>query len=71
MQLVLGADTRLERVRALAPGLVACAVVGVASTFLSERFGPPVMLFALLLGMVMNFLSADGACRPGIEFAAR
>lgn len=29
------------------------------------------MLFALLLGMAMNFLSADGPCRPGIDFAAR
>ena len=29
------------------------------------------MLFALLLGMAMNFLSADGACTPGIEFTAR
>jgi uncharacterized integral membrane protein (TIGR00698 family) len=29
------------------------------------------MLFALLLGMAMNFLSGDGACKPGIEFTAK
>jgi uncharacterized integral membrane protein (TIGR00698 family) len=29
------------------------------------------MLFALLLGMAMNFLSADGPCKAGIEFTAR
>ena len=29
------------------------------------------MLFALLLGMAMNFLSADGPCAAGIEFTAR
>jgi uncharacterized integral membrane protein (TIGR00698 family) len=29
------------------------------------------MLFALLLGMAMNFLSVDGPCKPGIEFTAR
>lgn len=59
------------RARALAPGVLACGVVGAASTFLSEHYGAPVMLFALLLGMAMNFLSAEGPCRPGIEFSAR
>ena len=29
------------------------------------------MLFALLLGMAMNFLSDDGPCQPGIECTAR
>ena len=57
--------------RALGPGLLACAVVGAAAGFLSEHYGAPVMLFALLLGMAMNFLSADGPCRPGIEFTAK
>jgi len=57
--------------RALSPGLIACAVVGAASAFLADHYGAPVMLFALLLGMAMNFLAAEGACRPGIEFAAR
>ena len=59
------------RGRALFPGVLACAVVAAASTFLSQHYGAPVMLFALLLGMAMNFLSADGPCAPGIEFSAR
>ena len=57
--------------RALFPGVLACGVVAAASTFLSEHYGAPVMLFALLLGMAMNFLSSDGPCAAGIEFAAR
>ena len=61
-----------ERVRSLFPGVLACAVVAAAATFLSEHYGAPVMLFALLLGMAMNFLSGDGnPCKPGIEFSAR
>ena len=28
------------------------------------------MLFALLIGMAFNFLSQDGRCKPGIEFAS-
>jgi uncharacterized integral membrane protein (TIGR00698 family) len=59
------------RGRALFPGVLACAVVAAASTFLSQHYGAPVMLFALLLGMAMNFLSGDGPCAPGIEFSAR
>jgi uncharacterized integral membrane protein (TIGR00698 family) len=64
-------DLWSERGRALAPGLLACAVTGAAAGFLSEHYAAPVMLFALLLGMALNFLSAEGPCQPGIEFAAR
>lgn len=61
-----------QQARTLFPGVLACAVVAAAATFLSEHYGAPVMLFALLLGAAMNFLSDDGApCQPGIEFGAR
>lgn len=53
------------------PGLVASAIIAAAASFLSEHYGAPVMLYALLLGMAMNFLSADDKCKPGIEFTAR
>jgi uncharacterized integral membrane protein (TIGR00698 family) len=71
MLLALRTHPWIERARELSPGVIACGVVGAASTFLSEHYGAPVMLFALLLGMAMNFLSTEGACRPGIEFSAR
>ena len=48
-----------------------CAVVAVAARFVSEHYGAPVMLMALLLGMALNFLSVEGACKPGIEVTAR
>ena len=60
------------RGRELFPGVLACGVVAAAATFLSQHYGAPVMLFALLLGLAMNFLSADdGPCAPGIAFSAR
>ena len=59
------------RARTLAPGLMACAVVAAAAAFLSGHYGAPVMLFALLLGLAMNFLAAEGPCAAGIAFAAR
>src|SRR6476620_7618922 len=67
----LTAGTAPGVARGLFPGLLACGVVAAASTFLSEHYGAPVMLFALLLGMAMNFLSSDGPCAAGIEFTAR
>jgi uncharacterized integral membrane protein (TIGR00698 family) len=59
------------RLRGLAPGVIACAVVAGAASFLSEHYGAPVMLFALLLGLAMNFLSRNEACGPGIDFMSR
>lgn len=61
----------LERERALLPGLTVCAVVAAASAFLADHYGAPVMLFALLLGIAMNFLSTDGPCAAGISFTAK
>lgn len=60
-----------DRSRQLAPGLIACGVVAAAASFLSQHYGAPVMLFALLLGIAMNFLADSGPCRSGIEFTAR
>ena len=60
-----------HRVRELAPGFVVSLIAAAAASFLSEHYGAPVMLFALLLGMALNFLSADGRCKAGIEFTAR
>lgn len=57
--------------RKLFPGVLASVVVAAAATFLSEHYGAPVMLFALLLGMAMNFLSGEGTCAAGIAFTAR
>src|SRR5688572_25039369 len=61
----------LVTARRLAPGLVASLVIAAAATFLSEHYGAPVMLFALLLGMAMNFLGDNERCRPGVEAAGR
>ncbi len=59
-----------QRTRELAPGFVVSSVVA-AAAFLSEHYGAPVMLFALLLGMSVNFLAAESKCKAGIEFTAR
>jgi uncharacterized integral membrane protein (TIGR00698 family) len=52
------------------PGLTVAAVVAIAATFLSVHYGASAMLFALLLGMALNFLAEEGRCLPGIQMAS-
>jgi uncharacterized integral membrane protein (TIGR00698 family) len=59
------------RARAVLPGLIPVALVALAASWLAEHYHAPVMLFALLLGMAINFLSSDDRCRTGIDFASR
>src|SRR6187401_1771169 len=67
----LSASFGVSQARTLFPGVMACAVVAAAATFLADHYGAPVMLFALLLGLAMNFLSGEGPCAAGIAFTAR
>ena len=52
------------------PGLAVAATVAVAATFLSLHYKASAMLFALLLGMALNFLAEEGRCLPGIQMAS-
>lgn len=53
------------------PGLLLCLTIGLATTFLSDHYGGPTILYALLLGMAFHFVSQEGRCVPGVELAAR
>ena len=55
----------------IGPGLLAALVIAAAAAFLADHYSGPVMLFALLLGMAMNFLSEVDRCKPGVSFASR
>jgi uncharacterized integral membrane protein (TIGR00698 family) len=55
---------------ALTPGVLSAVIVAIAALFLSQHYGASAMLFALLLGMAMNFLGQEGKCVEGIQFAA-
>ena len=61
----------LARVQALLPGVLVAVTVAFAATFVSERYGGPKFLFALLLGVSLNFLSEHSKCTDGIEFSAK
>lgn len=46
-------------------------MIGFASLFVSEHYGGPRMLYALLLGMALNFLYTETRCREGINLTSR
>ena len=62
---------RPQALKGVGPGLLASLIIAAAAAFLADHYGGPVMLFALLLGMAMNFLSDVERCRPGIQFASK
>lgn len=55
----------------LGPGLALAGVIAIAASYLSEHYGGPAMLFALLLGMAFNFLTESKKVGPGIEFSTK
>jgi uncharacterized integral membrane protein (TIGR00698 family) len=59
-----------EPARTNFPGILMSVVVAIAAISLAEHYHTSAMLFALLLGMAMNFLSTEGACVQGIQFSA-
>ncbi|MEP3244626.1 MAG: putative sulfate exporter family transporter [Sneathiella sp.] len=62
---------KYNKLTRLFPGLAICLVIAAAAQFLSDHYGAPQMLFALLLGMIFHFLMENANCRPGIESGAK
>ncbi|WP_306025438.1 YeiH family protein [Oceaniradius stylonematis] len=52
-------------------GLIVVVTVALCAGFLSDHYGAPVMLFALLIGMAFHFLADNEQCKGGIDFAAK
>ncbi len=52
------------------PGLLVAALVAMAAAFLGSHYKGSMLLFALLLGLALHFVSEDGRCAAGIQFAS-
>ena len=60
------------RLRVLFPGVLSAVTIALAAKFISEHYGAPVMLMALLLGMAFTFLAEpDTTTAQGIEYASK
>ena len=53
------------------PGLVVAVLATMAAASLNQRYGAPLTLMALLIGLALNFLSADRRLTPGLTLASR
>lgn len=60
----------VEYARTLVPGLLVTALVAMAAAFLGSHYKGSVLLFALLLGLALHFISEDQRCAAGIQFAS-
>ncbi len=58
-------------IRRLVPGILVCTVIALAATFLSEHYGGPQLLYALLIGLSLHFLSHQESTRAGISFCGK
>jgi uncharacterized integral membrane protein (TIGR00698 family) len=52
-------------------GILVCAVIALAATFLHEHYGGPQLLYALLIGLAFHFLHKDPRIQAGVDFCAR
>lgn len=62
---------RIGNFRSIGRGLLVCVTIALATTFIADHYGGPTLLYALLFGMSLHFLSDEVRCSEGIEFAAR
>jgi uncharacterized integral membrane protein (TIGR00698 family) len=66
-----GADPqRKNALREYMPGLIVVGIGAAAATWFSEHYGMPVILAGLLLGLAMNFVSANPKVYAGLDLAA-
>lgn len=66
----LGVLTPRRRFSAYFPGLAIVAMAAAAATFMSEHYGLPVILAGLLIGLALNFISADDRVTPGFDLCS-
>jgi uncharacterized membrane protein YadS len=66
--LALGAALRFTKT--LVPGVLVTTLVAMAAAFLGNHYKGSMLLFALLLGLALHFISEDKRCAAGILFAS-
>jgi uncharacterized integral membrane protein (TIGR00698 family) len=62
--------TLLKSTKGLIPGLMVTTLVAMAAAFLGSHYKGSMLLFALLIGLALHFISDDKRCAAGIQFAS-
>ncbi|HEX8446070.1 MAG TPA: putative sulfate exporter family transporter [Sphingomonas sp.] len=53
------------------PGVLVAIAATMAAGYMSDHYGAPLTLMALLIGLALNFLGADARLAPGLGFTSR
>lgn len=53
------------------PGFAVVGVAALAAAWLADRYGAPLMLMGLLIGLALNFVNADARVHPGLGFTSQ
>lgn len=53
------------------PGLAVCGTASLAAAWLSDRYGFPIILLGLLVGLSLSFLGHEPRMQRGLDFASR
>lgn len=53
------------------PGVMVCLVIALSTGFLSENYGGPQLLYALLIGLSLHFLYLSERVKAGIDFSSK
>ncbi len=64
-------SSHLAQIKAHVPGVLICTLIALSATFLSEHYGGPQLLYALLIGLSLHSLAQQDAHREGTQFCAR
>ena len=61
-----------HNLRQYMPGLILCGLIALAAQFLSEHYGAPAMLMALLLGLTVHpIVDEQSKAKAGVAFSAK
>lgn len=61
----------IAHIRAVLPGLLVCLTVAMAAGFMSQQYGGPQVLYALLIGLALHTVGREGALAAGVNFCSR
>ena len=53
------------------PGTMLCVTIAIAAAWISNHYGPPTILIALLLGLALNFVALEPRTHRGLDMIGR
>jgi len=70
-ELLITEEDRPKSVGQIFPGLAIAVIAALASGWLSEHYGAPLILIGLFVGLALNFVNSDERLVPGLNFASQ